>query len=373
MPAACQMARRAAKGIGPFCVWLNEIAGPPESAAELGALACGRSTRNVSAEAVLEAASASTAAEQRDKASHGYCWPATRSLGSSVGLVGRFVRGRLRLHGVLGRIRHGLGIRDRFDGLLLESAVERDEEVVAIRGGIGRDLAVDLLLQHELDQRLAEGLHLEEVAFRDGFGDLVGLVVADQVGDPGVPDHDLDGRNASAADAGEQPLADDAAEDAGEDRPDQRLLDGREELDHPPDRLRGVDRVHRREDEVARLGSGEGGLGGLGVAELADEDHVRVLAEAAPQRLGERRRVEPDFALVDDAAVVAVDDLDRVLDRHDVLPPRAVDVVDHRCERRRLARAGGAGDEDEAAVLLGQAPARRRAARDPRSSGPRAG
>src|SRR6185312_5639992 len=45
------------------------------------------------------------------------------------GLVGRFVRGRLRLRSVLGRLRQRLEIRDRFHGLLLESAIERDEEV----------------------------------------------------------------------------------------------------------------------------------------------------------------------------------------------------------------------------------------------------
>jgi hypothetical protein len=65
--------------------------------------------------------------------------------------------------------------------------------------------------------------------------------------------------------------------------------------------------------------------------------------------------VEPDLALVDDAVDVLVEDLDRILDRHDVLPARAVDVVDHRCERGRLARARAAGDEDEAAVLVGEA------------------
>ena len=47
-------------------------------------------------------------------------------------------------------------------------------------------------------------------------------------------------------------------------------------------------------------------------------------------------------------------DLDRVLDRHDVLPARAVDLVEHRRERRRLARPGCARDEDEAALLLGE-------------------
>ena len=52
--------------------------------------------------------------------------------------------------------------------------------------------------------------------------------------------------------------------------------------------------------------------------------------------------------------LVVVEELDRILDRDDVLPARAVDVADHRGERGRLADAGGAGDEDQPAVLLGQ-------------------
>ena len=105
---------------------------------------------------------------------------------------------------------------------------------------------------------------------------------------------------------------------------------------------------------MARLGGLERGLRGLGVAQLADQDRVRVLAEHAAQRLGEVGGVEPDLTLVDDAVAVGVEDLDRVLDRDDVLVARAVDVVEHRRERRRLARAGRARDEHEAAVLLGE-------------------
>ena len=47
-----------------------------------------------------------------------------------------------------------------------------------------------------------------------------------------------------------------------------------------------------------------------------------------------------------------VEELDRVLDGHDVLVALLVDQVDHRRERRRLAGAGRAGDEHEAARLL---------------------
>ena len=178
-------------------------------------------------------------------------------------------------------------------------------------------------------------------------------VLADQVGDAGVVDHHLDRRDPAAVDLRQEPLADTPRRTPARIERICCCLAG-EELDHPADRLGGVDGVHRREHEVARLGRLERGLRGLRVAELADEDHVGVLAERAPERLLERLGVEPDLALVDDAAVVGVEDLDRVLDRDDVLLPRPVDVADHRGERRRLPRAGRAGDEDEAAVLLGE-------------------
>jgi hypothetical protein len=60
---------------------------------------------------------------------------------------------------------------------------------------------------------------------------------------------------------------------------------------------------------------------------------------------------------------VAVHELDRVLDREDVLRALTVDLVDQRRERRRLTGAGRPGDEDEAARLVGQRVERRRDAK----------
>ena len=48
-------------------------------------------------------------------------------------------------------------------------------------------------------------------------------------------------------------------------------------------------------------------------------------------------------------------DLDRVLDGDDVHLAGGVDVVDHRGQGRRLARAGRSGDEHETAGLVGEA------------------
>ena len=254
----------------------------------------------------------------------------------------------------LPRLRLRRGCRSVVACLLL-GPLEHDEEVVPVARRVRGGLALDDAGEDEADQRLRERLHVEELALGDRFGDLVGTPVANEVGDPRVHDHHLDGRDAPAVRAGQQPLADDAAQHAGEDRADDLLLLGREELDDAPARLGRVDGVERREDEVARLGGLQGDLGRLGVAELADEDDVRVLAQRAPQPLAERAGVEPDLALADDAALLLVDDLDRILDRQDVVASRAVDVVDHRRERRRLARAGRARDEDETARLVREA------------------
>ena len=118
--------------------------------------------------------------------------------------------------------------------------------------------------------------------------------------------------------------------------------------------LRRVLRVQRGEDEVAGLGRGQRRADRLHVAHLADEDHVGVLAQRGLEGEREGRRVGAQLALVDDAALVRVQELDRVLDGEDVLVARLVDLVDHRGERRRLAGAGRARDEHDAARLLGE-------------------
>ena len=57
----------------------------------------------------------------------------------------------------------------------------------------------------------------------------------------------------------------------------------------------------------------------LQVAHFADQDHVRVLPQGAADRLGETGHVHADFPLVDRRLLVRVIELDRVLDRDDVV------------------------------------------------------
>ena len=171
-----------------------------------------------------------------------------------------------------------------------------------------------------------------------------------------------------------QLLGADALQRRGELHPDLLLLVRGEHVDDAVDRLRRVLGVQRREHEVAGLRRGQRGRDRLEVAHLTDEDDVGVLAQHVLQRVGERVRVLPHLALVDERALVRVQELDRVLDRHDVHAPcsRFTMSIERR-ERRRLARTGRAGDEHEAARQVGELLHRRAAGRGGRSRRSRTG
>src|SRR5215216_3548764 len=62
-----------------------------------------------------------------------------------------------------------------------------------------------------------------------------------------------------------------------------------------------------------------------------------------------------DLALVDQAALVGVEELDRVLDGHDVVVALPVGQVDQAGQGGRLARAGGPGDQHEPPGRAGEA------------------
>ena len=133
--------------------------------------------------------------------------------------------------------------------------------------------------------------------------------------------------------------------------------------------LDGVDGVQRGEHQVPRLRGRQRDLDRLAVAHLADEDHLRRLAQGRAQREREGRRVAVQLALVDGRLLVEVQELDRVLDREDVVGARLVDQVDDRGERRRLARAGRTGDQHDAVLQRRDLVQRRRQAEARRASG----
>ena len=109
-----------------------------------------------------------------------------------------------------------------------------------------------------------------------------------------------------------------------------------------------VVRVERREHQVAGERGVDGDVGRLEVADLADHDHVGVLAHDVPEA---RRERQPDLRLDVDLVDAAKLVLDRILDGDDLLVGR-VDLVEGGVERRGLAGAGRPGDQEHA---VGQA------------------
>ena len=116
----------------------------------------------------------------------------------------------------------------------------------------------------------------------------------------------------------------------------------------------GVVGVQRAEHEHAHRGAAERELDRFHFAHFAEQENVGVVAHRAFERGGERLRVLADFAVHDDRLLHRVHELDRILDRDDVLGEVRIDVVDHRRERSGLAAAGRAGDDDEALIEMAE-------------------
>ena len=103
-------------------------------------------------------------------------------------------------------------------------------------------------------------------------------------------------------------------------------------------RLVGVVRVQRRQAQVPGLGEGDRILHGFPVTDLADQDHVRRLAQGVFQRHLVGFGIDPHLALGDDAVLVVVHELDRVLDGDDMARTVLVAITDHAPPARSTCR-----------------------------------
>jgi hypothetical protein len=112
--------------------------------------------------------------------------------------------------------------------------------------------------------------------------------------------------------------------------------------------------VQRPEYEMAGFGRLDGDGDGFEVSQFTNEQDVGILTKRGTQRVLERIGVRPDLTLIDQAGFVRVNELDRVLNRDDVVVARSVDVVDHRAQRRRLAGTSRPGDQHEALAQLAE-------------------
>ena len=98
----------------------------------------------------------------------------------------------------------------------------------------------------------------------------------------------------------------------------------------------------------------QGGLHGLVIPHLAQQNDVRRLAQAGPQGRETVRRVDGDLPLADEAPVVPVEILDGVLQRHDVGRAGVIDPVDEAGLGGGFSAAGGAGHQHHPAPELRQ-------------------
>ena len=117
--------------------------------------------------------------------------------------------------------------------------------------------------------------------------------------------------------------------------------------------------MKRAEHEMARFRGFNRDGDRFQIAHLPHQDDIGIFTKRGPQRRFERIGVGADLPLVDQALLILMDELDRVLDGDDVLLTRTVDVIDHRAERRRLAGPGRPCDKDEALVQLAEIQNRR--------------
>ena len=102
-----------------------------------------------------------------------------------------------------------------------------------------------------------------------------------------------------------------------------------------------------RKAQVASFGELNAVLHRFAISNLANQDDVRRLAQSVLQRVVPALRIDTDLALRNDAALVRMDVLDRILDRNDVAAGIFVAVSDHCRQRRRLTRARTADDDDD--------------------------
>src|ERR1039457_1595576 len=93
---------------------------------------------------------------------------------------------------------------------------------------------------------------------------------------------------------------------------------------------------------------------GLGVTQLTDQDHVRILAHCGAHAFRETRDVRAQFTLDDLTGFTAVNEFDRILEADDVEPAAGVEQIDHGCERGGLAGAGRAGHQDHPLMVVAQ-------------------
>ena len=121
----------------------------------------------------------------------------------------------------------------------------------------------------------------------------------------------------------------------------------REYVDNTVDGIRCAVRMECREYEVSGFSSRNRGLDGFQVSHLTDENNIGVFTESCSKCSGVCLGIITDLSLVNNRLLVAMQVLNRILNRYDVLRVSFVNHIDEGRKRCRLTGTGSSRNENQ--------------------------
>lgn len=212
----------------------------------------------------------------------------------------------------------------------------------------------DVAVVDKLQEIVLDDLHSFTAGCLHDGGDLVELVLPDEVGDGGVLDKDFFGKLESAPVAFlQEALREYRDKCVGELEPYLVLLSGRECIDDTGNGLVGAPGMKGGKYQVSGFRKLECHLDLVHIAHLPEENDLRILAHRSDERRIVIGHIPPYLLLFHDGLLVGVDVLYRILDGDDVFRVVCIDLVYHRSQRGGFTASGRPGHEDEALSCLG--------------------
>lgn len=179
-------------------------------------------------------------------------------------------------------------------------------------------------------------------------GELVRFAFADHAADRRRGRQHFKNRQSAAPRAPHQPLGYHRLQAAGQLGAHIGFIFRRKHVHQPLDRLRRTAGVQRRQHQMAGFRRGKRQADGRSIAQLTQQDHVRILPQGGAQRAIKAVAVAADFTLLDQRAPAVMNKLDRIFQRENMPPLVPVDLVDHRRQGGGFAAAGSAGHQEQA-------------------------
>ena len=101
------------------------------------------------------------------------------------------------------------------------------------------------------------------------------------------------------------------------------------EIDDAIKRLISIVGMQGRDAQMTRLCKGNSVLHGLAIADFTNQNHIRGLAQSILQCVVPTARVDADLALINDRALVTMDEFDRVFHGDDMASTVGIAVINH--------------------------------------------